>query len=228
MGKRKTLNLKQDIINAALTLFSDIGYDQTSIKAITQELGVSKGAFYHYFESKEDILECIAEDYVNESLSIIESVANDQEASAVDKLNKIIGQLMTYKTEAKEIRLKVISMYEKGGNLKLKQKIIDFTLSKAKAPYAKIFQQGKAEGSFDNEFYDEVAKLWVNIIIIMNSAIAMLVREAYNADFNQTALKIKRKVDFYQDALERLIGLEKGSFQLSKQITENLAAAYSL
>jgi len=46
---------RQDIIEAALTLFAERGYHVTSVQDIVNECGISKGAFYNYFSSKEEL-----------------------------------------------------------------------------------------------------------------------------------------------------------------------------
>ena len=47
---------KQRILNVALDLFTEQGYDGTSLREIAEQLGVTKAALYYHFESKEDIL----------------------------------------------------------------------------------------------------------------------------------------------------------------------------
>jgi AcrR family transcriptional regulator len=47
---------RQRILDAALDLFTEQGYDRTSLREIAEKLGVTKAALYYYFESKEDIL----------------------------------------------------------------------------------------------------------------------------------------------------------------------------
>lgn len=44
------------ILDVALTLFTDRGYDKTSLRDIAEQLGITKAALYYYFERKEDIL----------------------------------------------------------------------------------------------------------------------------------------------------------------------------
>ncbi|MEN8258075.1 MAG: TetR/AcrR family transcriptional regulator [Thermodesulfobacteriota bacterium] len=46
---------QQDILEAALRLFSSSGYFATSMQGIRKESGVSIGAIYHYFKNKEEI-----------------------------------------------------------------------------------------------------------------------------------------------------------------------------
>ena len=48
---------KNKIIEVALKLINEKGFDNVSISEITKEAGVSKGAFYIHFESKEDLIE---------------------------------------------------------------------------------------------------------------------------------------------------------------------------
>ena len=48
------------ILDAALKLFMEKGYEQTTIQDIVNELGdLSKGAVYHHFKSKEDIVDAV-------------------------------------------------------------------------------------------------------------------------------------------------------------------------
>jgi AcrR family transcriptional regulator len=52
------------IQEAAFELFAQKGYSHTSISAIAKKAGVSKGLIYHYFSSKEEILEFIFRHWV--------------------------------------------------------------------------------------------------------------------------------------------------------------------
>lgn len=65
MDKRieKGKETKENIVNATLKLFSEKGYDGTSIKDITDLAGIPKSLFYHYFKSKEELLEFILQLY---------------------------------------------------------------------------------------------------------------------------------------------------------------------
>lgn len=49
-------NTKKELQRKALDLFEKYGYDNVTINQICEDLGLTKGAFYHYFRSKSDIL----------------------------------------------------------------------------------------------------------------------------------------------------------------------------
>lgn len=53
MGKRSERNTKMKIASAAWKLFSERGYDETTVEDIIEAAGTSRGTFYHYFEGKD-------------------------------------------------------------------------------------------------------------------------------------------------------------------------------
>ncbi|MFZ7130876.1 MAG: TetR/AcrR family transcriptional regulator [Eubacteriales bacterium] len=56
MKNEHSKNTKKDLQNKAFHLIETKGYDNVTIDQICNELGLTKGAFYHYFKSKSDIL----------------------------------------------------------------------------------------------------------------------------------------------------------------------------
>ena len=52
---------RQEILDTALELFADQGYDKTSLREIAEQVGVTKAALYYHFRSKEDILVALVE-----------------------------------------------------------------------------------------------------------------------------------------------------------------------
>lgn len=57
----KDTKVADDVTRAAVELFSAQGYANTSVQQIVERAGVTKGAMYHYFESKDDLLFAIYE-----------------------------------------------------------------------------------------------------------------------------------------------------------------------
>lgn len=67
--KRATGDLKKQIIQAALKVFGERGFERSTTKAIAQEAGVAEGTIYNYFPTKKDILFGFLEEEVVTSLS---------------------------------------------------------------------------------------------------------------------------------------------------------------
>jgi AcrR family transcriptional regulator len=70
---------RQALLDAALRLFSERGFHGATVKAIAQEAGVTKGAFYHHFESKEDVLRQIHAEYAGQMALDARDVAEQTE-----------------------------------------------------------------------------------------------------------------------------------------------------
>ncbi|TRO53417.1 TetR/AcrR family transcriptional regulator [Candidatus Bathyarchaeota archaeon] len=80
----------QTILNTAQQLFAVKGYNGTSMNDIVKESGVSKGAIYNHFESKERLFLSLMEVQTQVGFSQLEATFSDDDTS-VDKLKKILA-----------------------------------------------------------------------------------------------------------------------------------------
>jgi AcrR family transcriptional regulator len=64
LRQKRAQETRQLILKAAYQTFSDRGYGQTRIDSILARAGISKGAFYHHFDGKEDIFNALLEEHV--------------------------------------------------------------------------------------------------------------------------------------------------------------------
>jgi len=77
---------RQQILDAALKLFSEKGFDKTSVSDIAREAGVSKGLAYNYFESKQKLAEAIFEMTIElgkEMEAVVDGIEDPYEKLAV-------------------------------------------------------------------------------------------------------------------------------------------------
>lgn len=79
---------KEIIINAAWELFQEKGYEETTLKDIIERSGTSRGAFYHNFRSKEDVLFMMAWYFDKEYDGWLEK--QDPEENRLDLLMKYL------------------------------------------------------------------------------------------------------------------------------------------
>lgn len=85
--------MKEKIIQASIVLFEQKGFSQTSIQDIVDSLGVTKGTFYYYFTSKEQLLMDIHHDYISELLERQQTILQ-QDISYTAKLKEVIALLI--------------------------------------------------------------------------------------------------------------------------------------
>jgi AcrR family transcriptional regulator len=67
---------RQDILQAAMALFMDKGFQNTKMEDIAIDAGVGKGTLYEYFENKQDIFDEACIEYVNVIIDNIRYVSN--------------------------------------------------------------------------------------------------------------------------------------------------------
>ncbi|MHC4551452.1 MAG: TetR/AcrR family transcriptional regulator [Planctomycetota bacterium] len=79
---RKATDTKQRILETATNLFSTHGYGGTSVDDILTAVGITKGAFYHYFKSKDTLCEEILDATVNQYHQLAKSVQDTEAGPA--------------------------------------------------------------------------------------------------------------------------------------------------
>jgi AcrR family transcriptional regulator len=82
---------REQVLEAALALFSENGFHQTGMADIVRRSGMSHGAVYVYFPSKDDIIEALADDR-HQREALLNSVA--QEAS--NPIEGLVALIRTY------------------------------------------------------------------------------------------------------------------------------------
>lgn len=68
---------REKILNAAAKLFSDKGYDRTSMRDIASSLNIKAGSLYHHFEGKEELLLAVEEEAFRRITERVESALSD-------------------------------------------------------------------------------------------------------------------------------------------------------
>ena len=94
---------KKEILDAALELFYEDGYDKTSINDIIKKVGVTKGAFDYHFKSKEEILDTIALQQAEEMVGAFIGTAAESGKNALERINGIISGMQEYRAQTHEI-----------------------------------------------------------------------------------------------------------------------------
>lgn len=89
--KQQALDTRRKIFNIALNLIKEKGFDKVSVDDICAACGVSKGAFYHHFKSKLDIMS-ESESLINDMLENIQ--IHESDGSIKEKLLILMGSIL--------------------------------------------------------------------------------------------------------------------------------------
>lgn len=168
----ETVNL---ILDVATRLFMEKGYEHTSIQDIIDNLGgLSKGAIYHHFRSKEDILVAVTDRMTEESNRMLESIRDRTDLTGKEKLKTIFKESILRPVQ-NDIFLAAPNL---GNNPRLLYSIFLETVNEAAPDYIQpIIEQGIADGSIRTKYPAELAELiiltaniWTNPMIFDDSA----------------------------------------------------------
>jgi len=202
----------QKILAVSAKLFREQGYEKTSIQDILNKLAMSKGAVYHHFKSKKEILDAIEENTYQENMRFLRKLVKESTgANALEKMRQVF--------------MKYISAYDFGernkenltAHLDPHIMISDIRLQPEHTSYfIGLIEEGIADGSIQTEHPTEVMEVffmlfstWLNPILFPRSLEEMRKRMFYL----QLLMK-NMGLDFIEDAMiERVIReYEKGGY----------------
>ncbi|WP_313075817.1 TetR/AcrR family transcriptional regulator [Lacrimispora sp.] len=91
----KANNTKQKIITSATALFFQKGFENTTMQEIMNTTGLSKGALYHHFISKQEILESIIIQSKEDIIDFFEHLILKDELNSIEKIDLLVRKLQT-------------------------------------------------------------------------------------------------------------------------------------
>lgn len=133
---------KQEIVVAALELFSDKGYENTSIQDIANHLNVATGLCYRYFKSKQDIFAATSELYAKQAVEKLQ-YNMQEEAGTLEQFNFIIKALFEYALKHKEFE----ASYQNEPEISATR--VDQLAKQITVKMIPIVKQGVSEGIFE-------------------------------------------------------------------------------
>ena len=155
---------RNEILNAAQMLVYSKGYDQMSIQDILAAVHISKGAFYHYFDSKQALLEALIERLALQVIKIITPIVQDDRLPATEKLRRVFDMASRWKTDRKEYLIKMVNVWYADENAVLRQKAQSAVLPLIAPLLTTIFYQGVREGVFHTEYPDQISGIIFSLL----------------------------------------------------------------
>jgi AcrR family transcriptional regulator len=203
---------RDSFVDTAQRLIQTKGYEQMSIQDVLDDLDTSRGAFYHYFDSKAALLEAVVERMVDGALHAIAPVVTDPDLAALDKLTHLIEGIGQWKAERTDLVLGILPVWQADDNAIVREKLRRGVQARLAPMLAAIVQQGREEGVFAAGPADQVARVLVTVLLGANEAATDLyfARQAGTVDFDE----VVRTLEAYPAACERILGLSPGSFPI--------------
>jgi AcrR family transcriptional regulator len=160
MQKSQNRNSEERILNESMRLFLERGYHGTSIDDITQAAGLTKGAFYWHFRSKEALLRKIIEKYEKSFLDGLIRAVSEVKGGALDRFEKYIRFNSAFAYYSREL---CVSFETLAGELVGAHHRIEPEFRRIYKKYetflSKLITQGKKEKIFKKELGTDLSAL---------------------------------------------------------------------
>ncbi len=165
----------QLILDVAFRLFMKKGYEHTSVQDIIDQLGgLSKGAIYHNFKSKEDILAAVTDQMTRESNQMLAVIRDRSDLNGREKLKAIFSESLNRPVQ--NDLFTVAPDFQ--NNPKLLFYFMQDTVKNVAPNYIlPIIRQGISDGSIETDYPEQLAELiifviniWINPMISGGSA----------------------------------------------------------
>ena len=205
---------RNEILDAALRLVYSKGYDKMTIQDILDQLHMSKGAFYHYFDSKADVLEALVERMVVEQVEpLLLSAVQDPQLTALEKLQHYFDTAVSWKTAEKDLMLELTKVWYSDENALARQKMMALMVKHVTPLFMEIIHQGVREGVFTVPYPEYASQVIINLVQPLGDTFARLLLSE-EAKHDHALQRAQNIVAAYSDAVERVLGAPKGSIQL--------------
>ncbi len=203
---------RDEILDVAERLIRTRGYDAMSIQSVQDDLGCSRGALYHYFESKEAILGALVDRMTAAGMAVLEPIADDPSLAAADKLRALFTTGGNWKSARSDFLLPLLRGWYQPGNDLVRVRAEAAAYEQFRPLMTRVLRQGVAEGAVSVSSADHAALILTALFAGSTDAMRHLLMD--RLDGRVPYEEVERFIHAYNEAIERILGLPPRSFSL--------------
>lgn len=157
--QRRKEDRPDEILSAALELFTEKGFAATRMDDVAKLAGISKGTLYNYFESKESIFHAVVQELIAPQIEAFESMIASYDGPTDYLLRQLMRTWWTRVGETKLSAIPKIVISESGNFPELAQYFVDNVVKRARKLFTDIISKGVVTGEFNTVEPQTVARL---------------------------------------------------------------------
>jgi AcrR family transcriptional regulator len=204
---------RDEIVIATQRLVETKGYERLTIQDILDDLRISKGALYHYFDSKAALLEALVQRMLDEALRLLLPIAQDPHLTALEKLQHYFAAFFRWRTDRREVLLALLRVWYTDDNTLVREKVRRAMIEHFTPLLAGIIRQGIQEGILTTPYPEQVASVVVILRMGLSEALAELL-VTFDPE-HDTLSRIESTIAVYTDAIERVLGLPRACLMIA-------------
>ena len=203
---------KEAIMKTAEKLFFEMGYAETSIQDILDALSISKGGFYHYFDSKNALLEEICRERSARDIERIRAELFSGKFSPVQKLNLLLGALHLFNREDACFVAMVLKVSYVDGDVHFRDQMRTYMQDNLRMMVDEVLREGMADGSFFTRNPGQLGRILLMLGYDVNDEVCRIL--AAEHENPECVIAIIDLLDAYRESVENLCGARFGSISL--------------
>ena len=206
---------RAEILNEALRIFLARGYENTSLNDLISEAGFSKGMFYHYFSSKEELLRALFDMIADQTFAALEPALADDSLRPTRRLQKVLDRSTEIRLTQVELIRSILGTTFKPQNDILFQGIARAWVKRFAPALADLIREGVAKDEFDTFDPDGVAEMHLQNEMSTKDLVHQAMVAASADERDRVAATLSERLRLYSLMLCRMLGLEDGSLSIA-------------
>jgi AcrR family transcriptional regulator len=193
MEKQSTEARQEQIKQAVLDIIYTDGLKNLSTRNLAKRIGLSEGAIFRHFRSKQDITLAIIKDVQNDFIGSLRTIANSS-TEPEERLNRFLCQTVSYLTKNKGITMLMFSEASHNNDVALKDSLLQI-FNNQKKLVSKIILDGVALGTWDESVpVENIAMLYMGIPVSLNIELILSGGEFHIGNFCQRMMQLILKI----------------------------------
>lgn len=203
---------RNEILDEVQTLIYTKGYEQMTIQDILDRLQISKGAFYHYFDSKQALLVALLDRIIEQMRQMLEPIVKNPDMNALEKLQHFISSIASWKTARRSMLMGILRIWYHDDNAIVRQKMRINLSNPIVSLMNEVIQQGLAEGTLKPTHPKYISRVAFSLMQDLGDTVAL---ELLAFDPEKDDMEpIKEMVHSYIHTIEMVLGAPEGSLPL--------------
>lgn len=203
---------KESIMQTAQKLFFEKGYADTSIQDILDELSISKGGFYHYFDSKNALLEEICRERSAQDVARVRTELFSGKFNPIQKLNLLLGALHLFNREDPRFVALVLKVSYMDGDVHFRDQMRSYMLDNLRLMVDEVLREGMEDGSFFTRNPGQLGRILLMLGYDVNDEACRILMT--NSQNPECVIALIDLLDAYRESVETLCGARFGSISL--------------